>query len=221
MQQDLIFNGCLNRNLFFHKKTTKIWSQSWGQSERKIHHPKNNTFLVLSLPFVMQFKVQFHWVSFKFFPPSTFLCPGGWESGLSCPSLLLDPLLSWPLIFTLDADSNASQPALNKKKRRGGRGNGRERTRARQDKAGSGEKLNTVSVVCMKGGLGTNTGRSVRVSCAAPCLPPQYCLCPPTVHSDTENPYTATPGPCNALCPLCFNTGGRQDRTGQCRTTPR
>lgn len=41
----------------------------------------------------------------------------------------------------------------------------------RQDKAGSGEKLNTVSVVCMKEGLGTNTGQSVRVSCA-PCSMP-------------------------------------------------
>lgn len=130
-------------------------------------------FLVLSLlPFVMQFEVQLDWVSFKFIPPSTSLCPGGWENGLECPSLFLDLLLSGPLIYTLDADSNASQPALNKKRSRGGRGNRRERKRSRQDKAGSGEKLNTVSVVCMKGGLGTNTGRSVRVSCAAPCSMP-------------------------------------------------
>ncbi len=74
-------------------------------------------FLVLSLfPFVMQFEVQLDWVSFKFLPPSTSLFPGGWETGLECPSLFLDLLLSWPLIYTLDADSNASQPALNKKK---------------------------------------------------------------------------------------------------------
>lgn len=47
----------------------------------------------------------------------------------------------------------------------------RDRERVRQDKAGSGEKLNTVSVVCMKGGLGTNTSQSVRVSCAPYTMP--------------------------------------------------
>lgn len=74
-------------------------------------------FLVLSLlPFVIQFEVQLEWVSLEFIPPSTSLCPEGWEDGLECPSLFLDPLLSGPLIYTLDADSNASQPALNKKK---------------------------------------------------------------------------------------------------------
>lgn len=161
-------------------KQKQIWPQDWAHIlllfERKRHHPKNKIYILsdVSCLFVMQSEAQLDRVSFKFIPPSISLCPRGWENGLECPSLFLDPLLSGPLIYTLDADSSGSQPALNKKKkrRRGGSGNVRQRKRARQDKAGSGEKLNTVSVVCMKGGFGTNTGRSVRVSCAAPCSMP-------------------------------------------------
>lgn len=41
----------------------------------------------------------------------------------------------------------------------------------------------------------------------APCLPPQYCLCPPNVPTDTENQHTATPGLQEAAHPLCRNTG--------------
>lgn len=85
-------------------------------------HPKNKIYILsdVSCLFVMQSEAQLDRVSFKFIPPSISLCPRGWENGLECPSLFLDPLLSGPLIYTLDADSSGSQPALNKKKKNGG-----------------------------------------------------------------------------------------------------
>lgn len=107
-------------------KQKQIWPQDWAHIlllfERKRHHPKNKIYILsdVSCLFVMQSEAQLDRVSFKFIPPSISLCPRGWENGLECPSLFLDPLLSGPLIYTLDADSSGSQPALNKKKKNGG-----------------------------------------------------------------------------------------------------
>lgn len=80
------------------------------------------------------------------------------------------------LISTLVVDSNASLPAQNKKEGKEVEGRGDGEKEADRTNLGSGEKQNTVSVVCMKGGLGTNTGQSVRVS-SAPCtMPPTSIL---------------------------------------------
>lgn len=111
--------------------------------------------------------------SFNFIPLSTSLCRGGWENGFECSILFLDLLVSGPLIYTLDAESNASQPALNKK----GGGEevegvgGRERETDRT-KLGVGRNRTQCLLCVWRKGLGTNTGWSVRVSCAAPCSMP-------------------------------------------------
>lgn len=123
MKQDLIFSGMSKRKPVFQKK--KVWPPLSRGSKvtqedviLKIEKIINSVmFIGLSMsPFDMQFEVRLDWVSFKSIPPSTSLCPGCWKNSLKCSSLFLDPLLSGPLIYTLDADSNASQPALNTKK---------------------------------------------------------------------------------------------------------
>lgn len=137
-------------------------------------------------------------------------------NGLKCLSLFLHPVLSGSLIYTLDAESNASQPALNKikKERRDMEWEGKKESQTGQSwEWGETEH----SVCCVYEGRTWHKHWPVckSILCCSllhACLLNTVFVLP--LCTVTLRIHTATPGPCNALC----HTGrGRtdQDNVGQ------
>lgn len=209
----------IKRNLFSTKKTRKILLQFWCQTERKKHNLKNKIPYIQSCFsfFVLSFSLK--WNSTNFFQVhSTLQLFVSWrlKERSQMPKSVLTLCLSGPLIYTLDVESNASQPALNKIKK------------ARRDMEWEGKKKRQTgqswewgetehSVCCVYEGRTWHKHWPVCKSILC-CSLLHACLLNTvfvlSLCTVTLRIHTATPGPCNALC----HTGrGRtdQDNVGQ------